>query len=122
IGPDGALYVAERGADVVVRLPDADGDGVADERQVVVEGLDGPHSVEWYEDGLFVAANDRVVRLTDLNGDGDFLDDDEQVTVTENIPSGGGHSTRTAHIGPDGYLYVAAGSSSNIEVESDRRR
>lgn len=122
IGPDGALYVAERGADVVVRLPDADGDGVADERQVVVEGLDGPHSVEWYEDALFVAANDRVVRLTDLNGDGDFLDDDEQVTVTENIPSGGGHSTRTAHIGPDGYLYVAAGSSSNIDVESDRRR
>ncbi len=121
-GPDGALYVAERGADVVIRLPDADGDGVADERQVVAEGLNGPHGLEWHDGSLYVAANDQIVRLSDRNGDGDFADADEQVTVTDNIPSGGGHSSRTVHIGPDGLLYVAAGSSSNIDVESDRRR
>jgi glucose/arabinose dehydrogenase len=122
VGPDGHLYVAERGAGAVVRLPAADGDGLADERQVVADRLSGPHSVEWHEGSLYVAANDRVLRMTDANGDGDFLDEDEQVTITENIPSGGGHSTRTAHIGPDGMLYVAAGSSSNNNVERDRRR
>jgi glucose/arabinose dehydrogenase len=122
VGPDGSLYVAERGANAVVRLPDADGDGVADAREVVAEGLSSPHNVEWFEGALYVATNDRVLRLADANGDGDFADADEQVTVTDDIPTGGGHSTRTLHFGPDGMLYVAAGSTSNIDVENDRRR
>jgi glucose/arabinose dehydrogenase len=122
VGPDDHLYVAERDANAVVRLPDANHDGLADERQVVAERLNEPHSVEWHQGELYVATNDLVLRMSDSNADGDFLDDGEQITVTDNIPSGGGHSTRTLHIGPDGKLYVAAGSSSNINVESDRRR
>ncbi len=122
VGPDGALYVAERGANAVVRLPDANGDGVADERQVVAQNLAGAHSVEWHEGALYVGADGSVVRLEDQNADGDFFDEGEQDVLTDNIPTGGGHSTRTAHFGPDGMLYVAAGSSSNIGVERDRRR
>jgi glucose/arabinose dehydrogenase len=122
VGPDDNLYVAEQGAGAVVRLPDADNDGVADERQVVAEGLAEPHSVEWFEGALYVAVSGRVLRMADQNGDGDFMDDGEQMTITDNIPTGGGHSSRTLHFGPDGKLYVAAGSSSNIGVESDRRR
>jgi glucose/arabinose dehydrogenase len=122
VGPDGQLYVAEMGAGAVIRLPDANGDGLADERQVLAEGLPNPHSVEWYKASLYVATNNSVLRMTDGNGDGDFLDDGEQVTVTDNIPTGRGHSSRTAHIGPDGMLYVASGSSDNVIVESDRRR
>jgi glucose/arabinose dehydrogenase len=122
VGPDGALYVAERGAGAVVRLFDGDGDGVADERQPAAEGLSEPHGVEWYEDALYVATFDSILRLTDQNGDGLFLDEGEQEAVTDNIPAGGVHSSRTVHISPDGFLYVTAGSSSNINVESDRRR
>jgi glucose/arabinose dehydrogenase len=122
IGPDQQLYVADRGADKIYRLPDQNADGLADDNQVVAEDLNGPHSLEWHEGSLYVAENDQISRLTDTNGDGDFLDDDEATTITDNIPSGGGHSTRTLHIGPDGKLYVAAGSSSNINPESDPRR
>jgi glucose/arabinose dehydrogenase len=122
VGPDGALYVAERGAGAVVRLADGDGDGVADERQPAAEGLSEPHGVAWHEDALYVATFDSILRLTDQNGDGLFLDEGEQETVTDNIPAGGAHSSRTVHISPDGFLYVTAGSSSNINVESDRRR
>jgi glucose/arabinose dehydrogenase len=122
VGPDGALYVAERGAGAIVRLPDEDGDGVADERQLVAEGLSQPHGLEWYEDSLYVAVYDRILRLTDQDGDGLFLTEGEQETVTDNIPAGGVHSSRTVHISPDGFLYVTAGSSGNIDVESDRRR
>jgi integrase len=68
------------------------------------------------------AENDKVSKLTDLNGDGSFTDSGERVTVTSNIPGGGGHTSRTVHIGPDGKLYVAAGSSSNNNVETDKRR
>lgn len=122
IGPDGALYVAERGAGAVIRLADENGDGVADERQVVAEGLDEPHNLEWYEGSLYVAATGIILRLTDANEDGDAMDEGEIETVTDNIPSTGVHSSRTLHFGPDGMLYVAAGSTGNNDVETDRRR
>jgi glucose/arabinose dehydrogenase len=122
VGPDGHLYVAERGGGAVIRLPDADGDGVADERQVVADDLAQPHSIEWFEDALYVTVTGRVLRLADQNGDGDALDEGEQTTVTDNIPASGVHTSRTLHFGLDGKLYVSAGSSGNNNVESDRRR
>lgn len=122
VGPDGALYVAARSGGQIVRLPDANGDGLADAQQVVASGLNGPHSVEWHNGALYVAEDDKVEKLTDTNGDGDFLDSGEKTLVTDNIPSGGGHSSRTAHFGPDGKLYVTAGSSGNNNIETDPRR
>ena len=92
VGPDGALYVAERGANAVVRLPDANGDGVADERQVVAQNLAGAHSVEWHEGALYVGTDGSVMRLEDQNADGDFFDEGEQDVLTDNIPNGGVHS------------------------------
>lgn len=125
-GPDGALYVAERGQGRIVRLADANNDGLADAVQPVSTGLSSPHSVEWYQGALYVAETDtnngRVTRLSDTNGDGDFLDSGEKQTITSNIPGPGGHSSRTAHIGPDGKLYVSAGSTGNNNVETDKRR
>ncbi len=119
IGPDGALYVADQNAGTIVRLPDANGDGVADATEVVAEGLAGAHSVEWFDGWLYVASYGQVNRLQDQDGDGTF---ETQELVTDNIPGTGGHSSRTLHFGPDGKLYVAAGSSSNNEPESDPRR
>jgi glucose/arabinose dehydrogenase len=121
-GPDGALYVAARSGGTIVRLADADNNGLADSKQVVASGLNGPHNLEWHDGSFYVAENDKVSKLTDLNGNGVFTDSGERVTVTSNIPSGGGHSSRTLHIGPDGKLYVAAGSTSNNTVETDKRR
>lgn len=122
VGPDGQLYVAERGAGRVLRLPDRNADGLADGVEVLATGLNGPHSVEWHAGALYVALNDSVVRLEDKNADGDMRDPGEQTLITNAIPTGGNHTSRTAHFGPDGKLYVAAGSSGNNNIESDRRR
>ncbi len=119
IGPDGVLYVADQAAGQVVRLPDADGDGLADANQIVVDDLAGAHGVEWYDGWLYVASYGEVNRLRDEDGDGTF---ETRELVTDNIPGTGGHSSRTLHFGPDGMLYVAAGSSSNNEPERDPRR
>lgn len=126
IGPDDQLYMAERGAGRIVRLPDRDGDGLADRVEPVATGLGGVHSLEWRGDALYAALNDRVLRLRDENGDDDFADQGEQRVVVSGLPNDGGHSTRTARFGPDGMLYVAVGSKCNIPIngcsEGDPRR
>ena len=45
VSPDGVLYATQPGRGRVVRLPDADRDGVADSVVVVVTGLNQPHGL-----------------------------------------------------------------------------
>lgn len=117
--PDGSLYVSLLSAGQVIRLPDADKDGLADGMEVVLSGLNLPHGLEWHADWLYVAENDRIERFRSSSGTNTL---DQRELVTENLPGGGGHVTRTLHFGPDGLLYVSAGSSCNVCEESDPRR
>lgn len=120
VGPDQHLYVAERGAGRIIRLPDRDRDGVADGLEVVAEGLDAPSSLVFYQDGsLYVGETTQILRLTDPDGAGVFQD---REIIIEGLPAGG-HSTRTVLFSPDWeYLFVSVGSSCNVCVEEDQRR
>ena len=50
LGPDGELYVAERGANRIIRLPDRDGDGVADAIEIVATDFRSPSSIVFAAD------------------------------------------------------------------------
>lgn len=116
----GHLYVAERGANRIVRLPDRDEDGVADGVEVVVDGLNSPSSLAFRDDGsIYVGETRRVLRVV-LQGDPAVAGDIE--TIVDGLPSGG-HNTRTVLFSPDGaWLYVSVGSSCNVCIEGDPRR
>lgn len=120
VGPDGQLYVAERGAGRVVCLPDRDGDGVADGVEVVADGLSRPSSIAFYQDGsLYVGEPTRIVRLSDPDAQGVFQ---RREVIIDGLPSGG-HNTRTVLFSPDwSTLFVSIGSSCNVCVEDDERR
>jgi len=120
LGLNGHLYVAERGAGRIVRLPDRDHDGVVDDIEVVAEGLNAPSSIAFYQDGsLYVGETKRVLRLSAPDERGVFQ---EQEIVVDGLPSGG-HSTRTVLFSPDwSSLFVSIGSSCNVCVEEDQRR
>jgi glucose/arabinose dehydrogenase len=120
LGPDGAVYVAERGAGQITRLVDADGDGRAETRQVVAGGLEAPTSLAFHPDGwLYVGETTRILRLSQPDSQGVYQ---ERQVIIDGLPSGG-HVTRTVAVSPDGAkLYVSIGSSCNVCLESDPRR
>ncbi|HWR65707.1 MAG TPA: PQQ-dependent sugar dehydrogenase [Bellilinea sp.] len=119
IGPDGHLYVSLFGSGQIARLPDRNLDGLADGIEIIASGLSGPHGIEFNGAYLYVASIGKVERLPGPDGNGAF---GPKELVTDKIPGSGGHSTRTLHFGPDGKLYVSAGSSCNFCVETDPRR
>ena len=118
VSEDGVLFVAERGADRVVALPDRDADGSADEVVEVGRGYKNAHSVAFEADGsLLVAGETTLFRVG--------LDDDLKETARSVVLDGlttGGHSTRTVAVLPDGDLLLSTGSTCNVCEETDPRR
>lgn len=117
-GPDGTLYVAERGAGSIVALVDPDHTGKATHAVTVESGLDDPTSVVYDNGSLLVGEQSQITRLM-LGAD---FTATNRVVVAPNLPTGGNHTTRTVLVGPDGTLYVAIGSTCNVCVESDPHR
>jgi glucose/arabinose dehydrogenase len=120
VGPDGHIYVAERGAGRILRLPDSDRDGSVDQVRVAAEGLNAPSSLAFYQDGsLYVGETNQILRFPPLGG-GEIFGQPE--VVISDLP-GGGHNTRTVLFSPDfEILYVSIGSSCNVCEEEDTRR
>jgi glucose/arabinose dehydrogenase len=120
VGPDGYLYVAERGANRIIRLPDRDGDTIADGVEVAAVGLRAPSSLTFYKDGsLYVGETTRVLRLSEPDEQGVFQ---KSEVIVDGLPEGG-HYTRTVLFSPDWLtLFVSVGSSCNVCVEEDPRR
>ncbi|MFN8525797.1 MAG: PQQ-dependent sugar dehydrogenase [Chloroflexota bacterium] len=116
--PEGELYAAMMGPGKIIRLPDADGDGVADRQLVAADSLNKPHSIAFGNGAMYVAEIDRLSRLQDPGRDGYY----EIRDGLASLPRGGAHVTRTVQMGPDGLLYVATGASCNVCIEKDERR
>ncbi|MFQ5887641.1 MAG: PQQ-dependent sugar dehydrogenase [Candidatus Hydrothermarchaeales archaeon] len=114
----GDLYLSQTGEGKITVLPDRDEDGIADEAITFAKGLNLPHGLAFYNEYLYVAETDGVVRLKDEDKDLEAEEIDEIIT---GIPSGSGHFTRTIGFGPDDNIYLSVGSSCNI-CEDDPRR
>ena len=111
LGPGGAVY-ASLPAGQIVRLVDANGDGVAEApAQTVLGGLNAPFGIAFRGDTMYFAEQTAVKRLDPGTT--------TPLTLVSGLPSGG-HGTRTLVIGPDNRMYVAAGSSCNVCVELPR--
>jgi glucose/arabinose dehydrogenase len=120
-GPDGFLYIAERGAGRIVRLADRNRDGVSDGIEVIAQGFDRPSSLAFHPDGsLYVSTPTQVFRLSQPNASGVFQ---KRELVIDGLPGPLDHFTRTLLFSADGStLYIQVGSSCNVCTETDARR
>src|SRR5271165_4156501 len=115
--PGGVLLVSESGEGKVIALPDSKHAGKAERTVTVLEGLNEPHGLAFYEGKLYVAENDKVRRY---DWDEAHLRASNPKQLAD-LPDGGGHSTRTL-LFHAGKMYVSAGSSCNVCIEKDPRR
>ncbi|PNY82438.1 PQQ-dependent sugar dehydrogenase [Deinococcus koreensis] len=119
VAPGGDVLLSDPQAGTVSVLPDRNQDGKADSREVFASGLNQPHGLALHGGFLYVANTDSVVRFPFRAGD---LKASGPAQKLVDLPAGGGHSTRTVEFGPDGRMYVSAGSSCNVCEETDPRR
>ena len=120
--PNGVMLVSETGAGRVVALEDKDKDGRADNKKVILSGLNKPHGMvfkcNFTSCILFVAETDKITAY-DYNKN--VLEASNPRKIAD-LPSGGGHFTRTIVLLSDAELLVSVGSSCNVCNESDSRR
>jgi glucose/arabinose dehydrogenase len=114
LGPGNVVYASVPGAGTIIRLPDANHDGIADTVITAVSGLRQPFGIAFRGDTMYVGETNALTRINPGAGTAPVR------LVT--LPSGPGHWTRTVVAGPDAKLYVAIGSSCNICDEADKRR
>lgn len=107
----------QAGADVpsanrITLLRDTDGDGVADQRSVLLSGLNSPHGMALVGDWLYVADTDALLRFPYKPGDTRITARPEKIVP---LPGGGNHWARNVIAARNGKsLFVSIGSSTNI--------
>lgn len=112
-------------ANRIALLRDTDGDGVADLRAVLIEGLNSPFGMALVGNRLYVANSDAVLSFPYVPGDTRITAPGVQLLA---LPAGAinHHWTKNLIASADGRkLYVTVGSNSNVaerglEVEHER--
>lgn len=126
-GLDGHLWVSIADEGKILSLIDADGDGVAEKKKIIVDGLHRPHgfATRCVERGceLYVAETDKVLVFEAAVDDGEVSLSNKRVLAE--LPGGGNHYTRTILFMPapnQHLLLISVGSSCNVCHEEDNRR
>jgi Raf kinase inhibitor-like YbhB/YbcL family protein len=107
--PDGTIYVSRRDQGDVLMLKDANGDGRADGPPVTVANRAGAHGLAIHDNKLYLATVKEVF-VADILPDGTLS---PLKLIIGDLPDAGQHANRTLAFGPDGMLYISAGSTCN---------
>ncbi len=122
-GGDGRLYVSTLNGSVFA-LTDSDGDGQADQGDVILRGLGWALGIVWHKDRVYVSASDptgvnngHILVLDDSNGDGL---PDRATDILTGLPTNGypTHQNNNLALGPDGRMYVGMGGTTDHREET----
>jgi len=117
----GDLIVSRTRANVVSLVErDGNSDGVSDGHRVLFQDLDGPHGLALADGWLYIAERTAIGRVRFDAATGRPTGPYEHILT--GLTTDGFHQTKTIAFGPDGWLYLAQGSSCNVCIEKDPRR
>lgn len=109
LGGDGTVYVGSLGAGKVYAVRDRDGNGQAEQVDVIASGLNAPNGVAWLGGALYVAEVSRISRIA-VQG----ATPAAPQVVYDGYPGDRHHGWKYLRTGPDGKLYTAVGAPCNI--------
>ena len=133
----GVVYVCDSSSDVVLGLEDSDGDGTAHTpgeawifydpaSSATLLPMPAAANMDWNDGVLWVAVaqsgssgRDTILRLEDLNGDGDAQDaaESREFYVIHDVSLGGGNNASNpmdVHVGLDGKVYYLEAGSTGL--------
>jgi Raf kinase inhibitor-like YbhB/YbcL family protein len=115
VADNGFVYVSRRDQGDVILLKDEDGDGKSDGTPLIVANRPGAHGLA-IKDGKLYLATVKEVFVGDIRPDGTI---GPLKLIISDLPDSGQHPNRTISFGPDGMLYISAGSTCNACNESN---
>lgn len=113
---EGIIFVGNRQEKNVYALVDENGDGKADSKFILAEGLRMPNGVAYKDGDLYVAEVSRILRFRDIKNN---LNNPKFEVVYDDYPTDGHHGWKFIAFGPDGMLYVPVGAPCNICESKD---
>lgn len=119
LGEPGSLFVGSRRAGKVYRLHDTDGDGVYEQRDILLRGLNMPSGIAYRNGDLYIAAVNQILRLN--NADRVTPQAANTELITDQLPDISHHGWKYLKFGPDGDLYFNLGAPCNICLSDDPR-
>ena len=115
VSSNGSVYVTDRDSGTVTMLVDADGDGKADSRKVVLR-QEHVHGIDIVNDEVYLVTIWDVYKAK-IGSDGSFTNMQKIMT---GLPDAGQHPNRTIRVGPDKKLYITVGSTCNACKEPNK--
>ncbi|MFA9288706.1 MAG: sorbosone dehydrogenase family protein [Weeksellaceae bacterium] len=113
--PAGTLLISDTSGGNVRALPDANQDLVADENKIILENLNKPHGLAFYENKLYVVEETQVVRYS-WNEETRTAAQEQKIL---DLPAGGRHFSRSMIFDDQGNLYISLGSTCDVCVEKE---
>lgn len=115
------VVISETNSGNIIVLKDTNGDKSADEKKIFASGLDAPYGVSYYNEDLYVATKNAILKYPDFINQLNSSTNTHQVLVSD-LPFIGLNKYKSLLVGPDNKILVHFGSSCNDCIEQDKRR
>lgn len=113
---DNSIFVSVPSTGEIIVLEDKNQDSKVESKKVFINNLKKPHGIAFYKDWIYIAEEDKVIRVKNENNAANL----QTVEKLVDLPSGG-HWTRTIKI-IDNSLFISIGSSCNVCIEEEEMR
>lgn len=113
---NGVVFVGNRQEKNVYAVLDEDGDGKADSKFILAEGLRMPNGVAYKDGDLYVAEVSKILKFPNIL---DNLTNPKYEVIFDGYPTERHHGWKFIAFGPDGMLYVPVGAPCNICESED---